>query len=187
MNESEHHNPFTQPATAGGHNLQPRRGWPPSPLNPLNLLNPLNPGRLRRPLFPCHHRHCQDDEGHAHELPETEGEVEDEEGEDDGGQRFDGGNDAGLRGKDVSHAAQVENEGADGAEEDYIGKGKKHRHVHGTGERSEGHHGQQDKGGQKHAPAHHQGCSVFLNDAYRFHRIEGTGQCREEAPEKGFP
>ena len=42
MSESEH-NPSTQPAAAGGHNLQPRRGWPPSPLNPLNLLNPLNP------------------------------------------------------------------------------------------------------------------------------------------------
>ena len=28
--------PSTQPAAAGGHNLQPRRGWPPSPLNPLN-------------------------------------------------------------------------------------------------------------------------------------------------------
>ena len=54
------------------------------PLNPLNLLNPLNPGRLRRSLFPRHHRHGQDDEGHAHELPETEGEVEDEEGENDG-------------------------------------------------------------------------------------------------------
>ena len=26
------HNPSTQPAAAGGHNLQPRRGWP--PLNP---------------------------------------------------------------------------------------------------------------------------------------------------------
>ena len=25
------HNPSTQPAAAGGHNLQPRRGWPPSP------------------------------------------------------------------------------------------------------------------------------------------------------------
>ena len=37
--------PFTQPAAAGGHNLQPRRGWPPSPLNLLNPLNPLNPGR----------------------------------------------------------------------------------------------------------------------------------------------
>ena len=29
--------PSTQPAAVGGHNLQPRRGWPPSPLNPLNL------------------------------------------------------------------------------------------------------------------------------------------------------
>ena len=28
--------PFAQPAAAGGHNLQPRRGWLPSPLNPLN-------------------------------------------------------------------------------------------------------------------------------------------------------
>ena len=28
MSESEH-NPFTQPAAAGGHNLQPRRGWLP--------------------------------------------------------------------------------------------------------------------------------------------------------------
>ena len=48
---SRHHNPrpkgpsplSTQPAAAGGHNLQPRRGWPPSPLNPLNPLNPVNP------------------------------------------------------------------------------------------------------------------------------------------------
>ena len=45
---SRHHNPrpkgpsplSTQPAAAGGHNLQPRRGWPPSPLNPLNPVNP---------------------------------------------------------------------------------------------------------------------------------------------------
>ena len=49
MSESEH-NPSTQPAAAGGHNLQPRRGWPPSPLNLLNPLNPLNPGRARRPI-----------------------------------------------------------------------------------------------------------------------------------------
>ena len=41
MSESEP-NLFTQPAAAGGYNLQPRRGWPPSPLNPLNLLNTLN-------------------------------------------------------------------------------------------------------------------------------------------------
>ena len=41
----------TQPAAAGGHNLQPRRGWPPSPLNLLNPLNPLNPGRRRRPYL----------------------------------------------------------------------------------------------------------------------------------------
>ena len=55
MSESEH-NPSTQPAAAGGHNLQPRRGWPPSPLNPLNLLNPLNPGPHSGPflmLFRC--------------------------------------------------------------------------------------------------------------------------------------
>ena len=42
MSESEH-NPSSQPAAAGGHNLQPRRGWLPSPLNPLNPLNLLNP------------------------------------------------------------------------------------------------------------------------------------------------
>ena len=36
----------TQPAAAGGHNPQPRRGWPPSPLNLLNPLNPLNPSRI---------------------------------------------------------------------------------------------------------------------------------------------
>ncbi len=48
MSESEH-NLFTQPAAAGGYNLQPRRGWTPSPLNPLNLLNPLNPGRFAAP------------------------------------------------------------------------------------------------------------------------------------------
>jgi hypothetical protein len=36
------HNLSIQPAAAGGHNLQPRRGWTPSPLNPVNLLNPLN-------------------------------------------------------------------------------------------------------------------------------------------------
>ena len=44
----------TQPAAAGGHNLQPCRGWSPSPLNLLNLLNPLNPlnpGRRRRPYL----------------------------------------------------------------------------------------------------------------------------------------
>ena len=41
--------PSTQPAAAGGHNLQPRRGWPPSPLNLLNLLNPLNPGHAVAP------------------------------------------------------------------------------------------------------------------------------------------
>ena len=33
MSVSEH-NPSTQPAAAGGHNLQPRRGWPPSPSEP---------------------------------------------------------------------------------------------------------------------------------------------------------
>ena len=48
MSESEH-NPSSQPAAAGGHNLQPRRGWLPSPLNPLNLLNLLNPGRHYSP------------------------------------------------------------------------------------------------------------------------------------------
>ena len=42
--------PSTQPAAAGGHNLQPRRGWPPSPLNLLNPLNPLNPGREAAPM-----------------------------------------------------------------------------------------------------------------------------------------
>ena len=42
MSESEH-NPFTQPAAAGGHNLQPRGGWPPS------LLNLLNPFSLHNP------------------------------------------------------------------------------------------------------------------------------------------
>ena len=35
--------PSSQPAAAGGHNLHPRRDWPPSPLNPLNPLNLLNP------------------------------------------------------------------------------------------------------------------------------------------------
>lgn len=42
------------------------------------------------PLFPCHCRHGQDDEGHAKEFPEAEGEAEDEEGEKNGGQRLDG-------------------------------------------------------------------------------------------------
>ena len=42
------------------------------------------------PLFPCHRCHGQDDEGHAEEFPETEGEAEDEEGEKNGGQRLDG-------------------------------------------------------------------------------------------------
>jgi hypothetical protein len=34
------HNLSTQPAAVGGHNLQTRRGWSPSLLNPLNFLNP---------------------------------------------------------------------------------------------------------------------------------------------------
>ena len=38
----------------------------------------------RGPLFSCHRCHGQDDEGHAEEIPETEGEAEDEEGEKDG-------------------------------------------------------------------------------------------------------
>ena len=42
------------------------------------------------PLFPCHCRHGQDDEGHAEEFPEAEGEAEDKEGEKNGGQRLDG-------------------------------------------------------------------------------------------------
>ena len=92
------------------------------------------------PLFPCHCRHGQDDEGHAKELPETEGEAEDEEGEKDGGQRLDGGNNAGFRGKDIGHAAEVENKGADRAENDHISKGKEHGCIHGAGERREGCH-----------------------------------------------
>ena len=46
--------PFAQPAAAGGHNLQPRRGWLPSPLNLLNPLNPLNPGRKAALLYPLY-------------------------------------------------------------------------------------------------------------------------------------
>ncbi len=45
--------PSTQPAAAGGHNLQPRRGWPPSPLNLLNPLNPLNPLNLHSAAALC--------------------------------------------------------------------------------------------------------------------------------------
>jgi len=52
------HNLSLQPAAAGGHNLQPRRGWPSSPLNPVNLLNPLNPfSRTYAPILRRLRRH----------------------------------------------------------------------------------------------------------------------------------
>ena len=60
--------------------VKPKNPWAVRPIKPKNLF----PAPFGRSLFPRHHRHCQDDEGHAHELPETEGEVEDEEGENDG-------------------------------------------------------------------------------------------------------
>lgn len=55
-----------------------------------------------------------------------------------------------------------------------------------SGERREDCHRQEEEGGGEHAPAYHQGRSVFFNDAHRFHCIDGTGQSREKAPEKGF-
>ena len=112
--------------------------------------------------------------------------MEDEEGEEDGGERLDGGDNAGFGGEDVGHASQIEDEGADGTEEDHIGEGKEHRHIHRTGEGGEGCHGDEEEGGQEHTPAHHQRRAVFPDDFYRRHGVEGAGQGGEEAPEEGF-
>ena len=60
--------------------VKPKNPWTVRPIKPKNLF----PAPFGRPLFPCHRCHGQDDEGHAEELPETEGEAEDEEGEKDG-------------------------------------------------------------------------------------------------------
>ena len=45
------HNLSTQPAAAGGHNLQTRRGWPPSLLNPGCGAAPMAPN----PFHGCRH------------------------------------------------------------------------------------------------------------------------------------
>ena len=66
--------------------VKPKNPWTVRPIKPKNLF----PAPFGRPLFPCHRCHGQDDEGHAEELPETEGEAEDEKGKKNGGQRLDG-------------------------------------------------------------------------------------------------
>lgn len=137
-------------------------------------------------LIRCDDAYGADDEGHAEELVDVEGEVEEDEGEDNGGEGFYGGDDAGFSGKDVGHTSQVEDEGADGAEEDDESEGRKDGGIDFTGEGGGEGHGYHDDGGHHHTPADDDGSAVFLDDFHWLDGVEGTGKSTGEAPDEGF-
>ena len=112
--------------------------------------------------------------------------MEENEGEDNGGEGFYGGDDAGFSGKDVGHTSQVEDEGADGAEEDDESEGRKDGGIDFTSEGGGEGHGYHDEGGDEHAPADDHGGAMFLYNFHWLYGVKGTGKGACESPDERF-
>ena len=111
--------------------------------------------------------------------------MEEEDGKNDGGEGFEGSDDGGFRRFDIGHTVEVESEGKDCAEEDYITEGAKGFPVQGSCKGSEKGNKAHDYGGDQHAPSYDGRGTVFLNDGYGSDGINGAGKGGEKSPEKG--
>lgn len=109
--------------------------------------------------------------------------MEEENGEDDGRQGFDGSQETGFGGGDVFDAAEVTAKGYDGAENNDIGISDGGGIVPKAAElprRAEGHQGKATK---QHAPAGNQRGPPFANEAFGLSGVKGGGKGRAKAPE----